>query len=345
MVTAGCAIPTLVFDSGRPDREDPPEDTAPRLDAGMDARFDRSDDAAMDDARPVRDVPVVGVDRANLDALSPCPAGQTLCGTACVDTQTHSSHCGACGMVCTPSDAGAVSCVAGACVRTCLPTQRCGGECGINSGCSVLFLETPAWRTLSASAAECNFGTYQINDTYSPFRCGHAAHEYCVSQGYSSGWGPISASATAATVICAVAGFYSEMVNLSILAAENAGCTAGAIGNLPCANAADRYCRLPAVGRASGWGVARWEPGTQRAGVLCQPTWSSVPAMVSQATIQALPSPLNQCNAGTFNGARSPNCMAAAHQLCRTMDFATGLGPIGGSMAAGWNLLCLRARP
>jgi hypothetical protein len=41
-----------------------------------------------------------------------CSSGQTLCGDSCVDTQSNSKHCGACGNVCNES----VPCSEGTCL-------------------------------------------------------------------------------------------------------------------------------------------------------------------------------------------------------------------------------------
>jgi hypothetical protein len=51
----------------------------------------------------------------------PCPDGQQSCGGQCVDTQTDTRHCGACG---TPCDRG--HCVGGKCVE-CVDQSGCGG--------------------------------------------------------------------------------------------------------------------------------------------------------------------------------------------------------------------------
>jgi hypothetical protein len=42
-----------------------------------------------------------------------CAAGQTACGSTCVNTATDSANCGGCGKACPPSD----TCIASACVR------------------------------------------------------------------------------------------------------------------------------------------------------------------------------------------------------------------------------------
>ncbi|MBL8679311.1 MAG: hypothetical protein JNK05_09110 [Myxococcales bacterium] len=47
-----------------------------------------------------------------------CPAGQTLCGTSCINTQSDNMNCGACGTVC----AGGMVCSAGRCGAA-LPTR------------------------------------------------------------------------------------------------------------------------------------------------------------------------------------------------------------------------------
>jgi hypothetical protein len=60
-----------------------------------------------------------------------CPQGQTLCNSACVNTQTDDSNCGMCGHAC-PSgqtcSAGVCGCNPGV---TCLPgvTKCCGSQC------------------------------------------------------------------------------------------------------------------------------------------------------------------------------------------------------------------------
>lgn len=51
----------------------------------------------------------------------PCPTGQTLCSGVCVDTQSNTSDCGACGNVCPTGD----SCIAGVCTAqgSCAPAN------------------------------------------------------------------------------------------------------------------------------------------------------------------------------------------------------------------------------
>lgn len=54
-----------------------------------------------------------------------CPAGDTCCGDGCVNTQSDTTNCGACGIVCTRS---ADTCTAGAC--------RCGSETPCDNNCT-----------------------------------------------------------------------------------------------------------------------------------------------------------------------------------------------------------------
>ncbi len=50
----------------------------------------------------------------------PCPAGQSACEGACVDTRTSTTHCGACGQPCATLSMSTASCVAGRCASACV---------------------------------------------------------------------------------------------------------------------------------------------------------------------------------------------------------------------------------
>lgn len=55
-----------------------------------------------------------------------CPAGQTRCGTVCVDLTSSTDNCGACGVRCSAQQ----TCTNAACVVTCSAGQvKCGGTC------------------------------------------------------------------------------------------------------------------------------------------------------------------------------------------------------------------------
>jgi hypothetical protein len=74
---------------------------------------------------------------------STCPAGQSLCGTACATLASDRANCGECGKGCDPgqicqSGACALSCVAGqiACGGACIDPQTDRAHCGATGDCA-----------------------------------------------------------------------------------------------------------------------------------------------------------------------------------------------------------------
>ncbi len=133
---AGFDVPDVPGDVGF-DVPDVPGDVGFDVpDVPVDVGFDVPD-VPVDVGVDVPDVPVdVGVDVPDVPVDMPpiCPAGQTLCGTTCVNTITDVNHCGGCGVVCSvPS--GTAACVSGACaVASCLGTTAdCDGN--VANGC------------------------------------------------------------------------------------------------------------------------------------------------------------------------------------------------------------------
>jgi hypothetical protein len=66
------------------------------------------------------------------DSTTPCPAGQTFCGTACIDTQADPQNCGACGTVCDNGQCSGGVCASG---QTCAPD---GAACNVPADCCSL---------------------------------------------------------------------------------------------------------------------------------------------------------------------------------------------------------------
>ena len=101
---------------------DRPGDTATTDGSGPDGSGDLGASDAPDAPATEVGVDAPASDLATGDAA--CSAGLSLCGGVCVDTNSTTAHCGACGMAC----GGGKICSGGACV--CDPGQRdCGGTC------------------------------------------------------------------------------------------------------------------------------------------------------------------------------------------------------------------------
>lgn len=68
-----------------------------------------------------------------------CPAGQTFCGGACVDTKTDAGNCGACGNACGGgNDCNAATCTNGVCGTTPISGASCNagtGTCNATGQC------------------------------------------------------------------------------------------------------------------------------------------------------------------------------------------------------------------
>jgi hypothetical protein len=72
------------------------------------------------------DASVPPVDASGPDAAPSCPTGTSMCGTACVDTESSRTNCGACGTTCEADEA----CVDGTCGIVCPSGQaECDGIC------------------------------------------------------------------------------------------------------------------------------------------------------------------------------------------------------------------------
>ncbi|MDP3274173.1 MAG: FG-GAP-like repeat-containing protein [Deltaproteobacteria bacterium] len=107
---------------------DAPEDSSPdssadaSLDASMDGSPDVTTDAAPDVAQDApRDVAMDAPRDAVPDAAPDAGCALRLCGSACVDTNTSTAHCGACNTACPGTTNGSPTCTTGTCSITCNP--------------------------------------------------------------------------------------------------------------------------------------------------------------------------------------------------------------------------------
>lgn len=106
-----------------------------------------------------------------------CPAGQTSCGGACVDTKTNAANCGACGNACPSGQScqnGGCVCPAGQtkCAGECVDTQTdvancgtCGNDCGGGNDCNTVACNLGACQTTPNIGAACNGGLGSCNDS------------------------------------------------------------------------------------------------------------------------------------------------------------------------------------
>ncbi len=124
---AGAMDAADVHEAGASDAGDDVLDVTDTPDAGNVIDAPDVPDVPVVDAADVLDVPTVDVpdvsDVPDVGVDVGCGGGLTMCGGACVDTQTDDAHCGACGVGCTGG-----TCTAGACV---CPMGRtlCAGRC------------------------------------------------------------------------------------------------------------------------------------------------------------------------------------------------------------------------
>ncbi len=111
----------------------------------------------------------------------------TLCGDACVNTNTNSSYCGSCSNSCTkPSNASSVSCVSGSCVPTCNSDYHvygtsCEQDTVTNCGSHGNSCTAP-----TNGVATCNNGTCEksCNNSSYPTLCG----DTCVNTNTNSSY-------------------------------------------------------------------------------------------------------------------------------------------------------------
>ena len=239
-----------------------PTDTGP-ADVPVDAPDDVTDasDDVPADAPDVVDVPV--------DTGPMCTGGTTLCGGACVDTQSSTAHCGACDNACPAgqmcaSGTCALSCTAPLAVcgtgaaMTCVDTTTSAANCGsCGNACPSRANSAPAC-TASACGLTCNTGFGDCNavsadgcevDTRADVaHCG-ACNNACAS--------PPGASATCTASAC---GFTCNTGRADCNSTASDGCevdTTNSAANCGmCGNACPSATRATGVCAASACGLA-----------------------------------------------------------------------------------------
>jgi hypothetical protein len=107
-----------------------------------------------------------------------CGAGQTACGSACVDTKSDPKNCGACGKVCTEP-----FCIDGACSNVCTKTT-CGSACVDTTvdanNCGACGTKCTGGKVCSNSACTCGTSVVTLSmvqqATFSPDCTGAGCH-------------------------------------------------------------------------------------------------------------------------------------------------------------------------
>lgn len=271
-----------------------------------------------------------------------CLEGRELCGGACVTLGTDTKNCGTCGKVCAAGDPcrnGKCGCPDGltACALVCTSTLYDGANCGAcgkacapgrscNSGtctCSNVDVVTPApVATLAAIDPTCT-------ELGLP-ACDAAARRLCVSGGCAtSSFGPPSGHAPNDQAVACLAGIAPVDVPYATLAALDARCdgTTERHGE-GCATAMNRHCvGLGAVG-GTGFPSAS---GTAMS-VTCLPSARAIAITVDATTLQGY---VSRCVP------HPTTCSAGAWNLCTSLGFAAGFGPVESSGAAR-TVVCLR---
>jgi hypothetical protein len=336
-----CTLPAI-----RRTTDGSPEDTSVPMDA-----------VATDDTRVMSDRPLNTETGSGM-----CDAGLTPCGdlSVCTDINTDPRNCGACNSLCAAIRNSVPTCNQGhcdftcingtvrrdnQCVRNCASDQYCrDGECMPGSGCtSVRLLDVP-WAELSAQLMGCNAQTFNSPGPFTWIECTAAAHRRCraMSAGANWGYGPIRATGATATIACVYTPSPSSSEPLATLTAVGANCTDAMPQHLDCPRASAAVCAVRMMG-ASGWGPLEHgnSPPNSRMDIGCIPsTLGTVVRGIAHAVVTAVGASTGRiCDPST--AARSVYCTETAHTLCANRGYLTGVGPIGGSLMAGWDFVCL----
>ncbi len=117
--------------------------------------------------------PNCDVSGASPTCVTTCPAGTTLCGTSCTDTDADARNCGACGARCTIDNAEA-TCTAGSCTTGACDPGWASCDSSDASGCetsATTLTDCGGCDTACAvddAVTDCHTGTCTISECYGP---------------------------------------------------------------------------------------------------------------------------------------------------------------------------------
>ncbi len=292
-----------------------------------------------------------------------CQPPTVLCGQDCVNITTSLANCGGCGRSClgmpVPTNASG-SCtpmgcsfecdegyqrVGAICVPACQTVQLCDQmNCVVGSGCASVQIMDVAIEDLSNLNNSCTEAAYLNPGVYTWHDCTTAANRLCQSHGATWGYGPVTLNNRRAEIVCVAAPLTTTNVPEATLTALDGACSTVAADNLGCARASARHCAAMTPGN-SGWGPLEViTPGPSGRFVIgCIPPSVGTVTHFTAAELATIGGP-RACRPGVVGSpARSVTCDQSVHQLCaRVPDFIAGVGPISGSEATGYDVLCLR---
>ncbi len=119
---------------------------------------------------------------ADVDATPSCPAGQTYCETACVDTMMAATDCGGCGL-----DCGGGSCSAGKCSPTAITSNLATAPYGIAvAGGQAFWVRSTAVENCPVTG--CASAPHVINSDMTVTNAGLTGGTTIVTDGNFVGW-------------------------------------------------------------------------------------------------------------------------------------------------------------
>lgn len=271
-----------------------------------------------------------------------CLEGGELCDGACFQVQSDPRHCGTCGRACAAGE----PCVAGQCGCSAGQTA-CSLECHNlkydNDHCGACGKACPSDRLCSQAACVCSgtappfpVTTAQLS-VFDPActkvgepGCENAGKAYCLSRGCATtALGPPTGYAPNDESTVCFSALPVADVPYATLRTFDARCD-GVTGRLSegCVVAVNRYCQ--STGEAGGFGHHR-ATGTQ-VSVSCLSNTQATAITVDETTLQMYASACTP---------HATTCTIAAWNLCRSLGFEAGFGPVEAS-AKLRTVVCVR---